>query len=106
MEEIMKGVDAEKLKELKAKHGKVFLIVVDADGEAVKGIFCKPSIKILSLVAKKAQEGDTVAAAISMYKNCKLIVEPAMEASEEIQLSAAKKANDLFKKFDAEAKEL
>lgn len=105
VEEVMPGVSNEQIAALKKEHGEIHLIESDCDGRTVKGIFRKPDIKVLSIVAKKAQD-DPIGASLAMYTNCKLIVEPEMDSSDELKMAAAKKVSELFRKFESTAKKL
>lgn len=91
---------------LKREHGELFKIEMETDdGKTVAGIFKKPTIKVLSAVAKTA-ETDKIKAALVMYNQCKVEVDPEIEASDELKLSAAEAVGDLFKRYTASVKKV
>ena len=92
---------------LKKEHGEIHYIelATDTPGQMVGGIFKKPNIKVLTAVSKTA-ETDKVGAALVMYNMTKVLVDPEIEKSEELKMSATEAVAELFKKYTYTAKKL
>lgn len=105
------GISEAQLKQWKNEHGEDNIHVVEVpriDDEGTgnyEGIFRKPDMSIISAASKYA-ESDPIKAGEILYENCKLKVDPEMDAKPEIKASTFAQLMKMFKVREAKIKKL
>lgn len=98
-----KSITAEELKKLVAKHGKgkVVPLYGDKDGVTYVALVKKPSLKVIDAGTSEARTPDGGVDPMRLidfiWRNCKLVVDPEIEADDELLSGARNACFSLFK---------
>ncbi len=101
------GITEAQLKQWKKEFGEnsIKLISIPVDGQTISGVFRKPDKTVMSAALTVGGQ-DALKIGEIIYDNCKLVVDPEMDAVDEIKVSAFLKLTQEFKIYQAEVKNL
>lgn len=99
------GVTDEQVQAFIRRHGKVYTVSVEVDGQRHVGLFRKPTLADMSAASSLAAT-DPIGSNRVVYNSCKLVADPGMDTNEEALVAAMNKVAGLFRILQAEVGEL
>lgn len=90
---------------LKKKHGKVFQITVKKDGKDYHALIRKPKITDLQ-IASASEKKKPFTFNASIWANCKITGDPAIEADEDLLMGAYSQIDEVIATAEASIKEV
>lgn len=102
----VKGIESEdNIKVWKAKHRKVYEVIIDDDGEKFAAYFKRPDMPTMSAV-NKISKNDEVKAAEVLFDNCWLGGDPMVKEDAILRMAATARLKDIMAVKSAELKNL
>lgn len=103
--ELICGLSPEKIEELKAKHGVVFVIEIP-EGEAVhKAVFREPDVTTLTAV-NAISKTDEMKATMVLYENCLIAADPSISKRDLLKIEVAKAISERMTALKSTVKNL
>lgn len=104
-EELICGLDAAQIEELKQEKGALVLIEITAQGKLHKAIFKEPTFKNLEAI-NKISKSDEMKGLNTAYSNCIVKADEEIESRDMLKIKAVSALMERVQKTTAEAKNL